>query len=171
VTSPRPGGVCLYRIAQDTPSYGADDRSGVGAKTTGGRWNRPDTALLYTATTRALACLETMVHLAPGGAFPFNRYLVEVEVPAAAWAHRVVFDAGKFVGWEAEPPGIVSLVWGTAWAADGTSLLAEVPSVIVPEESNVLLNPAHPEMAAVLVRKVRRWLYDSRLLDRRLAAP
>jgi RES domain-containing protein len=127
--------------------------------------------LLYTATTRALACLETLVHLAPGGAFPFNRYLVEIDVPAAAWEHRVVFDTAGFVGWEAEPPGMVSLAWGTAWAAKGVSLLAEVPSAIVPEESNVLLNPAHPEMAAVLVRKVRRWLYDPRLLDRRLDAP
>lgn len=171
MTSPSPGGVRLYRIAQDTPTYEADDRSGAGAKMTGGRWNRPDTALLYTATTRALAGFETLVHLAPGGMFPFNRYLVEVEVPAAAWAHRVVFDAADaaFVGWDAEPPGRVSLAWGTTWAADGTSLLAEVPSVIVPEESNVLINPAHPEMSAVIVRKVRRWLYDPRLLDRRPA--
>jgi hypothetical protein len=42
-----------------------------------------------------------------------------------------------------------------------------VPSAIVPEESNVLLNPLAPGMAEVEVRKVRRWLYDPRLALRR----
>jgi RES domain-containing protein len=153
----------LYRIGADTPTYGADDRSGAGAKKTGGRWNRPETAMLYTSGSRALACLETLVHLAPGGAFPFNRYLVEFEVPTAEWMQRTVFDPDAHIGWDARPPGLVSLDWGTAWAASGATLLAEVPSVIVPEETNVLLNPAHAAMRKVVVRKRRRWHYDARL--------
>jgi RES domain-containing protein len=152
----------LWRIATDTPDYTADDRTGAGARATGGRWNRPGTALLYAATSRALACLETVVHLSDAG-LPLNRYLVEIEVPAAEWAVRDTFDRASFVGWDAQPAGRVSLDWGTGWAAGGGALLAEVPSAIVPEESNVLVNPAHPGMAAIQVRKVRRWLYDARL--------
>lgn len=155
--------VVLYRIAIDTPDYEADDPSGTGAKLSGGRWNRQGTALLYTATSRPLACVETLVHIAPRAPFPFNRYLVEVAVPAAAWAARTVFDPSPHVGWDAEPPGRVSIDWGDRWAGDGTALLAAVPSVVVPEDANVLVNPAHPDHALVTVRKVRRWTYNHRL--------
>ena len=44
----------------------------------------------------------------------------------------------------------------------GASCLAEVPSVVVPEESNLLLNPRHPDAARITARKLRRWLYDPR---------
>ncbi len=157
----------LWRIATDTPHYRADDLSGTGAKLTGGRWNRPGTALVYAAESIALAALETVVHLTGGTPLPLNRILVRIDVPAAEWAARAVFDrtAGAGVGWDVEPPGIVSLDWGDAWAAAGTSLLAEVPSVVVPEASNVLINPAHPALATLRVTRVRRWTYDGRLKD------
>lgn len=152
----------FWRIASDTPDYDADDAAGTGARITGGRWNRKGAAVLYTSASRALACLETVVHLGDAG-LPLNRYLVEVTVRDADWAAREVFDPRPNVGWDAEPAGIVSLDWGTAWVKNGRSLLAEVPSVIVPEESNVLVNPGHPNAKRVVVRKVRRWLFDSRL--------
>ena len=79
--------VVLYRIGTDTPTYESDDASGTGAKIEGGRWNRPGSALLYTSTSRALACLETLVHLARRSRFPFNRYLVEVTVQCRECRH------------------------------------------------------------------------------------
>jgi hypothetical protein len=45
----------------------------------------------------------------------------------------------------------------------GEGCLAEVPSVIVPEEQNVLLNPNHPDARRVRSLKVRKWTYDVRL--------
>lgn len=153
--------VLLWRIGTDTPLYEADDLSGKGAELSGGRWNRRGTPLVYAATSRALACLETVVHLG-AGALPLNRYLVEITVPRPLWEAAMVFDPAR-VGWDAEPAGRVSLDWGTDWARRGESLLAQVPSVIVPEEVNVLLNPRHPAMAQVRARKIRRWQYDSRL--------
>jgi RES domain-containing protein len=51
-----------WRIATDTPDYEADDLSGAGAKQTGGRWNERGLPLLYASESRALACLETVVH-------------------------------------------------------------------------------------------------------------
>lgn len=155
--------VTLFRIAADTPSYAADDCTGAGAKKTGGRWNRPDTPVIYAAPSRALACLETLVHLAPAGAWPFNRYVVEITLPRATWERRTVFNPASNVGWDAIPAGLVSLDWGTRWLREMSALLAEVPSVIVPEEPNYLINPMHPDMAVVGVRKVRRWTYDPRL--------
>ena len=156
--------VSVWRIATDTPDYTADDLSGTGARVTGGRWNARGTPLIYASSSRALACLETVVHLGGGIALPLNRYLVRIDIPAAAWAARTRFDGDQNVGWDAVPAGRVSIAWGTAWAAQGGGLLAQVPSVIVPEEYNLLINPAHPQAAQLRVAKLRRWLYDPRAL-------
>jgi RES domain-containing protein len=155
--------VTIWRIAADTPDYQAHDLTGLGAELTGGRWNRCGTPMVYASTSRALACLETVVHLG-AASIPLNRYLVEITVPGHEWASRTTFDRASGVGWDAEPAGMVSLDWGSAWAAGARTLLAEVPSVVVPEESNILINPRHTAAASLRARKVRRWLYDSRLL-------
>jgi len=161
--------VRLWRIGVDTPEYEAHDLSGKGAEKSGGRWNRAGTPLVYCSVTRALACLETLAHLARRP-LPLNRYLVEVSVPADAWAACVELDRATLVGWDALPAGKASLDWGTTWATDRGSLLARVPSVVVPEEFNVLINPAHTDMARVTARKVRKWVYDVRLARKHAAA-
>jgi RES domain-containing protein len=153
----------VWRIATDARSYAADDLSGAGARLSGGRWNEVGTAMVYAAGSRALACLETVVHLNAGG-LPLNRYLVEIDLPDDMWAAAEV--AALAVGWDAEPAGHVSIQFGTAWAAARRSALLVVPSVIVPEETNVLVNPAHPDSRRLTARKVRKWLYDPRLVRR-----
>ncbi len=90
------------------------------------------------------------------------RCLVRIDAPAVCWTARTVFDAARHVGWDALPAGRVSISWGTAWAASGASLMAQVPSVIVPEEHNLLINPLHPDAAQLCVTRLRRWLYDPR---------
>lgn len=161
--------VTLWRIGVDMPSYEAHDISGKGAETSGGRWNRAGTPMLYTSTSRALACLETIVHLV-GQSLPLNRYLVEVTVPIALWKSATFVDPKKLVGWDAEPPGKASLDWGMSWVAAKSTLLARVPSVIVPEEWNVLIDPTHPDVASVRAVKVRKWVYDARLFGGRAIA-
>lgn len=154
----------VWRIATDTPSYEADDLSGAGAKATGGRWNEPGLPVMYTAATRALACLETIVHLNAAG-LPLNRYLVEIEIPDDCWtAAEIQTPAILRVGWDAEPAGRASIHFGSAWLRNRRSLLLIVPSVIVPEENNVLINPDHPDRVRITATKIRKWLYDSRLV-------
>jgi RES domain-containing protein len=153
----------VWRIATDTPTYTADDMSGAGAKITGGRWNRKGGAVVYCASSIALACLETVVHLNTGG-LPLNRYLVRIDIPDHTWAAAVAVTAASApVGWDAIPEGKVSLDHGDVWLASGASALMLVPSIIVPEEHNVLINPAHAEAAAITPTKLRRWLYDPRI--------
>lgn len=153
-----------WRIAADTARYPADDLSGEGARVTGGRWNAPDHAVVYASTTRALACLETFVHLNAGG-LPLNRYLVEISIPDPLWdqARRETRDSLP-VGWDAAPASLTSIQLGTEWLLAKRTALLILPSVIVPEECNILINPAHPEAAGVTCRKLRKWLYDPRLL-------
>ena len=151
-----------WRIATDTPDYTADDMSGAGAKATGGRWNAAGTAMLYTSASRALACLETIVHL-NAAALPLNRYLVGITIPDEIWDKAERLSPAAHVGWDAEPAGKVSIDFGTAWATAGRSALLIVPSAIVAEEYNILINPLHPDAVGITARKERRWLYDPRL--------
>jgi RES domain-containing protein len=154
--------VLVWRIAADTPDYVADDLTGEGPRLSGGRWNRRHTPLVYASMTRALACLETIVHFG-STVLPLNRYLVEIPIPAEAWRARRIFHYDESVGWDAEPAGKISVDWGTNWAEEGETLVAQVPSVMVPEESNVLINPTHPQIASISARKIRRWMYDARI--------
>jgi len=159
----------VWRIATDTRTYKADDLSGIGAKITGGRWNEPGVAMVYAAQSRALTCLETFVHLNAGG-LPLNRYLVAIDIPDDIWnAARMTEPKDHSVGWDAQPAGRVSVGVGTQWAVARTSALLIVPSAIVPEESNVLINPAHPDSTRISARKIRQWHYDPRTMKRRSA--
>jgi RES domain-containing protein len=153
-----------WRIATDTPGYTADDLTGAGAKISGGRWNRPGSPLLYCASNISLAVLETFIHLGAGG-LPLNRYLVELAIPDAVWQRAITLDAPP-VGWDAIPTGKVSLDEGDRWLKANRSALLLVPSVIVQEEWNVLVNPMHADAAAIMARKVRKWTYDPRLTRR-----
>ncbi len=155
----------VWRIATDAPTYTADDLTGEGARLTGGRWNRKGKAAVYASSSIALACLETLVHLV--GSVPFNRYLVEIAIPDAVWRRAETFDRGatEAVGWDALPAGKVSLDAGDRWLSAKSAALFFVPSVVVPEEYNVLINPAHPNTAEFVAKKCRRFLYDPRVVE------
>lgn len=153
--------VSAWRIATDTPDYTADDLSGAGARQTGGRWNR-NSAVVYAASSIALACLETIVHLGMPS-LPLNRYLVRLDIPLPVWKRATVFDAAAHVGWDAVPPGKVSLDFGERWLAKASSAILLVPSSIVPEENNILVHPGHPETPSIRATKLRRFFYDARL--------
>lgn len=155
--------IAVWRIASDAPGYTADDLTGAGAKLSGGRWNRPGGAMLYGATHISLAVLETFIHLNAGG-LPLNRYLVEFTIPDAVWQRARQLRTPP-VGWDAIPTGKVSLDAGDDWLKANTAALMIVPSVVVNEEFNVLINPRHPDMLHVTARKVRKWLYDPRLVE------
>ena len=151
--------VALWRIGATTTKYVADDMSGVGAKNTGGRWNPVGMAVTYSSENIALAVHETVVHLRSGG-LPLNRYLVRIDVPDDVWAARHVLSPP--MGWDALPAGMVSVEAGEAWLLAKASALLVVPSVVVPEESNVLINPLHADAARVVATVLRKWHYDPR---------
>lgn len=106
---------------------------------------------------------ETLVHLGDNVLIR-NAFLIRVSVPSAVWRMREQVEVDELgVTWLAEPPGLTSLRLGDAWLAGLRSPLLLVPSVIVPEEFNVLLNPAHPASAKINAAPVRQFIYDIRL--------
>jgi RES domain-containing protein len=122
--------------------------------------------VLYTSLSMAMACLETFVHL-NAGALPLNRYLVELTIPGWIWTKAQRETAASLrVGWDAEPAGRVSIDFGTQWIASKSTAVLVIPSAIIPEEFNILINPQHPDCAGISARKIRKWLYDPRLQTR-----
>ena len=155
----------FWRIAKETAKYPADDLSGGGAAAAGGRWNHKGCALVYASSSIALACLETLAHIGTGIAAR-NRYLVEITVPERVWKARHTQSLATLSPqWSAEPPGIYSMTLGTEWVQKAASAVLAVPSVIIPEELNVLINPGHRDAKKVTARVVRQFVYDPRLRD------
>jgi RES domain-containing protein len=84
-------------------------------------------------------------------------------VPDEIWAAREVLVRLLPVGWDAIPEGLVSRNLGSSWLKSGRTALLTMPSVIIGEEDNVMVSPAHPDCAQIRATKVRRFLYDHRV--------
>ena len=150
----------LWRIAAATRDYAAEDLSGGGAARYPGRWNRATEAIVYCSPTRAIAVLEAAAHVDDGG-FPLNRFLVEIEVPAAVWSEREEIQvAGLPATWDAIPAGHASVDFGSKWLRSRRSPILLVPSVIVPEEWCGLINPQHPLAARIGATVSRQFDYN-----------
>jgi RES domain-containing protein len=143
----------VYRLVRRERA--ADSLSGEGARRYGGRWNPPGTAVLYASESRALAVLETFVHLTlEARAMAF--VLLTLELPARAQLRRRA---------DTRPPRslAVSQEAGHTWVEDGDALALVVPSLVVPQEKNYVLNVAHPQFAGVTVAGSEPFSFDERL--------
>ena len=165
------GAISIWRIASQGLTWKANDLSGNGSARYPGRWNSRDRPIVYSSSSIALACLETVVHLAGDDPLPFPRQLVRITIPSHHWQQRKRFAKQDHSGWDSAPTPehakdrfAATRAWGDAWLSGLDSLLAEVPSVIVPEETNLLLNPRHPAHGELVAEIVRPWVYDARLL-------
>lgn len=160
-------GESLWRIAKHTTLFKATDLSGGGAKITGGRWNSKGLPAVYTSTTIALATLETMAHLG-GQRHVQNAFLVRIDVPENVWAAREYIAAADLdPTWIATPPGSTTVDFGDNWLRTANAPLLMVPSAIVPEEYNVLINPLDPAARSITATVVRQYLYDPRMAPAR----
>lgn len=158
----------VYRIAASTRTYDADDLTGTGAAISPGRWNAPGMHVVYTADSRALALLETFVHIGTQG-FPANRYLVGIAIPDDVWEAREAPAAATLpVGWDARPSGIASERYGARWLTEARSAVLALPSVLMPEESVILINPRHPDAHRMIATTLRR--IDYTVLESRAAS-
>ncbi|WP_149243844.1 RES family NAD+ phosphorylase [Dyadobacter sp. 32] len=144
----------LFRI---TRSEFKDDLTGEGAFKYGGRWNSPGSRMLYTSSRRSLAMLEILVHW--HRPIPPPDYVVVVLfIPDALVGKNLLYTIPD---WRQEQQW--SRQEGDSWLRDRTSLLLRVPSVVVPAESNFLLNPLHPDANSVKVVDVEPFSLDKRL--------
>ena len=156
----------LWRVVKRAHAGTAFD--GKAAERFGGRWNSPGRRAVYASATKSLALLEVIVHLDVGRPLPrFVAFTFDVDA--------------KLV--ETLPPGRLPRSWRTAqgmpltqrlgdeWLAAGRVLALAVPSAVVPEERNYLLNPAHAALARLAVGAPTPFVLDPRFARRRPATP
>ena len=135
--------------------------SGEGARRFGQRWNPPGLAAIYTGTSFALCLVEVLVH-ANRTAPPSAARYVEAEVPPDV--SREAFDPGLHPGWDDPFDTTVAQAIGRGWIEARRSALLIVPSVVTGgRDSNVVVNPQHPDAARILVGPERPVTLDARL--------
>lgn len=146
----------VFRITNETYK---NDISGNGAAMFGSRWNSKGTRLLYTSQSISLSILESLVHLKRGD-IPPTQYLLHIELPDEKEIAEISYKKIK-KDWHRE---IEYTQWmGDQFIRNKKNLFLKVPSAIVPQESNVLLNPAHNEF-----KKVKLVASELLELDKRL---
>lgn len=148
-----------WRIVKGKHAVTAFD--GEGARLYGGRWNSPGTTVVYAAQHKSLATLEILVHLQKTSIMPsYSLCRASFDVALAERLDRSRLPQS----WREYPaPGELRLI-GDAWVRERRSAVLEIPSVIVEEESNYLLNPTHPDFALVAIEEPEPFRFDQRLL-------
>lgn len=141
--------------------YAAHAFDGEGARLYGGRWNTPGVAVVYTSATVSLAVLEAFVHV-DGEDAPADLVIIPVEIPASL-AVRAIAPGELPRNWRTTPAPPALPEIGDKWARALETAVLSVPSAVVPQERNYVLNPAHPDMAKLEFGRPEPFSFDPRL--------
>lgn len=141
--------------------YAASAFDGEGARRSGGRFNSPGTPIVYAADTLALAVLEVVVHL-PTYRSLRGRVAFLLDIPDNLVESLAEPDLPH--DWRATPPSRSTQALGDAWVARAESPVLKLPSVLLPHHSNLLLNPAHPDLAQISISSPEPVPVDPRLI-------
>jgi RES domain-containing protein len=132
---------------------------GIGGLLSSGRWHSRGRPILYCTENPSTALLEILVHLEIDAEDRPERFqTLMIEGPDSLSIDTISLDP--------IPDLSETQAIGDDWLASSSSLLLRVPSVLVPETSNILVNSAHPEMAQLRIAKVYHHAFDPRLLAR-----
>ena len=135
----------MHRSARAAGDY-------VGAMAAGGRWNPIGTPMLYAARYLSLACVEVLVHLDKS------------ELPRDyVWSTAKLPRAPRSLQFENFNSITSCQAAGYSWVRSIRHLAVQVPSVVIPEECNILLNPNHADYSSVLWSEPRSFRFDPRL--------
>ena len=135
---------------------------GEGARRAGGRWNSPGIPVVYTSSALSLAVLELLVHTDPD-LVPNDLNAFEIEIPEALT--RSILDVSTLPSnWRQIPNHPACRAIGDDWLNRQNHALLGVPSAVVPEELNYLINPAHADARLIQVVRSRAFSWDRRLL-------
>ncbi|SOD81964.1 RES family NAD+ phosphorylase [Spirosoma fluviale] len=125
------------------------------------RWNSRGQFVIYTAGTRALACLENVVHRSSEGLMDNFRVMV-INVPdnlSIDTVDRELLPDNWSDYWQY---GVCQQIGGE-WLEKRRSAVLRVPSAIIPDEWNYLLNPAHPDFLHITLVNTEPFSFDPRL--------
>ena len=137
--------------------------TGEGARRFGGRWTSLGHAVVYTAQSLALAALEILVHV---DSTELLQDYVAIPVTIEEQLIAQVDDSALPNNWRAYPAPKATRRIGDVWASRGVVPVLQVPSAVIPSDSNFLLNPSHEDFKKLRIAKAQRFRFDPRLKDR-----
>lgn len=146
----------IWRIVKAKHAASAFD--GEGARLFGGRWNNPGVPVIYCSASLALAALETFVHL-DEWQLAFDLVAIPVNIPSKLSPTRLHGSELKKMLKQHGMPSI-----GSKWASTQKSCLLQVPSAIVPQEDNIVINPLHPDFSKINIGPAEPFVLDPRLI-------
>ena len=147
----------LWRVVKRAHAATAFD--GRAAERFGGRWNSPGRRAVYASATKSLALLEVLVHLDVGRPLPkFVAFTFEVDAKLV----EVLAPRRLPRSWRTMQGMPLTQRLGDEWLAAGRSLALAVPSVVVPEERNYVLDPAHPAFPKLVLGSPVPFVLDPR---------
>jgi RES domain-containing protein len=142
--------ICLAKYAEDLFASGRR-----------ARWNSKDRFVVYTAATRALACLENVVHRSGEGLNDQFRVLV-IDIPDDLPIEEIK-PAQLPAGWEKASSYSVCQPLGDAWYEQRQAAVLRVPSSIIPQESNYVLHTRHPDFKRIRIVAWEEFSFDNRI--------
>lgn len=146
----------VYRICNTIYS---DDISGTGAKLFGSRWNSKGNSMLYVTEHISLAVLEMLVHNEFKD-FSIDLSLLDITVPETTDIKEIKLNKLK-PGW-IEDISYTKFI-GDEFIQSEKSLIMKVPSAVINEEHNYLINPQHPDFKKIKISNTRTFETDKRL--------
>lgn len=147
----------VYRIGRT--KY-AGDLTGEGARLFGGRWNQKLTACLYASESRALAVLEYTVN-ANIDDIPRAMSITTLEIPDHSLQELKIAELPG--DWAVAPAPRSTKQFGTALLQKAEHLVLKIPSAVIPQEFNYLINPSHKDSVSITIVDIRDFVYDIRI--------
>ncbi len=148
----------VYRI---TNSRYSNDITGTGAKLMGGRWNSKGVPLLYVSEHISLAVLEMLVNTKFKD-FIIPLDLISIQIPEKVTQGEISLKKMK-KDWKTDY-GYTRFM-GDEFIKNKQSLLLKIPSVVITEEFNYLVNPLHPDFKKIKIIETRSFKTDERLFS------
>ena len=148
----------VYRILRK--AYSKRPLDGEGAYLFGGRWSSPGTRLGYTSEHMSLAMIEYLVHAGSEEA-PSDLVVIAADVPKSVSRASVSLKQLP-EHWRQFPAPPELARFGDEFARKGRAAILIVPSVLVPGESNWLMNPRHSDFPQIRLQPAEPFSYDPR---------
>lgn len=147
----------VYRIGRT--KY-ANDLTGEGARLFGGRWNHKSVPCIYASETRALSLLEYTVNISIDE-IPRALAITTIEIPDSSIQK---ISVAKLPGnWQGSPAPTATKDFGSELFKSSSYSVFKIPSTILPDEFNYLLNPFHAESKFFQIVDIVDFIYDLRI--------
>lgn len=146
------------RVWRLTKQRYAKKLDGEGARIYGSRWNSTGKPVVYTANSLSLALLEQLVRFDPDE-IPDDFVSVSIEIPDSISKTHIHFNQFP-KNWK--EPEMTS--WfkkkGDGWLEQQKTVALIVPSIIINEETNILLNPLHLDIKQIKILEIKPFSFD-----------